>query len=194
MNSTRLFALSALARRGPMHGYQIQQAAKADRTELWTDIKPGSLYNAVHRMADEGLLEVVRTERQGNPPARTIYGITPAGRQELIAQRNASLREVGIRPDPVDLALQYTPDLAEEEFTGAIGGRRQVLAAQLAMLEQELAIATPYLVGLETMTFEHSLVRLRAELSWHDALLEALPKLLAQREDQPGWGGPAATT
>lgn len=193
MNSTRLFALSALARGGPMHGYQIQQAAKADRTELWTDIKPGSLYNALHRMADEGLLEVVRTEREGNPPARTIYGITPAGRQELIAQRNASLREVGIRPDPVDLALQYTSDLAEEELTGAIGVRRQVLAAHLAVLEQELALAAPYLVGLEAMTFDHSLTRLRAELSWHDALLEALPKLLAHREDQTGGDGPELT-
>lgn len=177
-----------------MHGYQIQQAAKVDRTELWTDVKPGSLYNALHRMAEEGLLEVVRTERQGSSPARTVYGITPAGRHELVAQRNASLRQVGIHPDPLDLALQYVPDLAEEELAGAIGVRRQVLAAQLAMLEQELTIAAPYLVGLEAMTFEHSLVRLRAELSWHDALLEALPKLLAQNEDQPDRDGPAPPT
>jgi DNA-binding PadR family transcriptional regulator len=185
VNSTRLFALSALARGGPMHGYQIRRAAKVDRTELWTDVKPGSLYGALHRMAVEGLVEVVRTEREGNPPERTVYAITRAGRDELVAQRDAALRDVRLRPDPVDLALQYTPDLAEEELASAISVRRQVLAAQLAVLEHELQTAAPHLVGLESMTFEHSLVRLRAELSWHDALLEQLPKLLATGPADP---------
>jgi DNA-binding PadR family transcriptional regulator len=105
VNGTRLFALSALARGGPMHGYQIRRAAKLDRTELWTEVKPGSLYGALHRMAGEGLVEVVRTEREGNPPEHTVYAITTAGRQELPAQRDAVLREVRLRPDPVDLAL-----------------------------------------------------------------------------------------
>jgi DNA-binding PadR family transcriptional regulator len=178
VNGTRLFALSALARGGPMHGYQIRRAAKLDRTELWTEVKPGSLYGALHRMAGEGLVEVVRTEREGNPPERTVYAITTAGRQELIAQRDAALREVRLRPDPVDLALQYTSDLANEELAAVIAARRQAIAAQLAMLEQELQKAGPHLVGLEPMTFHHSLARLRAELAWHDQLLEQLPKLL----------------
>jgi DNA-binding PadR family transcriptional regulator len=185
VNSTRLFALSALARGGPMHGYQIRRAAKVDRTELWTDVKPGSLYGALHRMAGEGLVEVVRTEREGNPPERTVYAITTAGRAELTAQRDAALRDVRLRPDPVDLALQYTPDLAEEELTAAIAARRGLLAAQLALLEQERQTAAPHLTGLEPVTFDHSLVRLRAELAWHDALLEQLPKLLSAPDTEP---------
>lgn len=162
-----------------MHGYEIRRAAKLDRTELWTDVKPGSLYNALHRMADEGLIEVVRTERDGNPPERTIYAITEQGRQELIAQRDAALRHVRLVPDPIDLALQYTPDLSEEDLTAALQVRRQAVAAHLALFEQERQNAAPYLVGLEPITFEHSLLRLRAELAWHDALLEQLPKALA---------------
>ena len=183
MNSTRLFVLSALAMGGQMHGYQIRQAAKLDRTELWTDVKPGSLYSALHRMAGEGLVEVVRTERDGNPPERTVYAITAAGREELIAQRNAALRDVRLRPDPVDLALGYTPDLAEEELAAAIMARRQAMAAQLAMLELQRQTAEPHLVGLEPMTFEHSLRRLRAEVAWHDDLLEQLPKLLSKQKE-----------
>jgi DNA-binding PadR family transcriptional regulator len=185
MNSTRLFALSALARGGPAHGYQIRRAARLDRTELWTDVKPGSLYNALHRMEAEGLVAVVRTEREGNPPERTVYTITTQGRQELIAHRDAALRDVRLHPDPVDLALQYTPDLAEEELAAAISARREGLAAQLLMLEQEFQTAEPHLVGIEPMTFEHSLVRLRAELAWHDLLLARLPKLLAPDAGSP---------
>lgn len=182
MNSARLFALSALARRGPMHGYQIRREANLDRTDLWTDIKAGSLYNVLHRMEREGLVEVLRTERDGNPPERTVYGIAQQGRQELVSLRDAALRDVRLPPDPVDLALQYTPDLSEEHLTGAFGARRQAVAAQLAMFEQEHRTAAQYLTGLEPLAFEHVVLRLRAELAWHDAVLQQLPKLLAGRQ------------
>lgn len=192
VNGTRLFTLSALARGGPMHGYEIRRAAKLDRTELWTDVKPGSLYNALHRMAGEGLVEVVRTERAGNPPERTVYAITDQGRQELIAQRDSALRQVRLRPDPVDLALQYTPDLTEADLTAALQVRRDAVATLLAQFEQERQNAGPYLVGLEPITFEHSLLRLRAELAWHDAVLEALPMALTSESTQGLAGGRAA--
>lgn len=162
-----------------MHGYQIRREAKLDRTELWTDITVGSLYSVLHRMEREGLVEVVRVERDGTAPERTVYGLTEAGRQELVTQRDAVLRNVRLRPDPLDLALQYTPDLSEDELRAVIEIRRQTLAAMLAMFEQEHRTAAPHLVGLEPMTFEHVLARLRAELAWHDALLQELPKLLA---------------
>ncbi|HET7095198.1 MAG TPA: PadR family transcriptional regulator, partial [Thermomicrobiales bacterium] len=88
MRSSRLFILGMLARRGEMHGHQIRRAAQIDRTELWADIKPGALYGALHRMADEGVIVAVRTEQAGNRPARTIYSITDEGRQELASYRD----------------------------------------------------------------------------------------------------------
>ena len=36
------------------------------RTELWSEVKPGSLYAAIRRLRAEGLIEPVRTEQQGN--------------------------------------------------------------------------------------------------------------------------------
>ena len=87
MNPTRLFVLGALARHGPMYGHQIRRGARVDRAELWSDVRPGSLYGALHRMAAEGLIEAVRTEQVGNLPARTVYAITSEGRRELLALR-----------------------------------------------------------------------------------------------------------
>ena len=72
MNPTRLFVLGALARHGPMYGHQIRRDARIDCTELWSEVKPGSLYAALHRLQAEGLIEPVRTEQQGNlGPARS---------------------------------------------------------------------------------------------------------------------------
>jgi DNA-binding PadR family transcriptional regulator len=174
VSSVWLFALSALARRGPMHGYQIKREAQLDSTELRIDVKAGSLYNILRRMETEGLVRVIRTEREGNRPERRVYGITGQGRQELVALRDAALREVRLLPDPVDLALHYTPDLSQEGLAGAMGARREVVAARLAMSEQEYRIAAPHLKGPESMAFEHGLVRLRAELAWHDTFLHKL--------------------
>jgi DNA-binding PadR family transcriptional regulator len=179
-----LFVLGELARR-PMHGHQIRREAQLDRTELWADVKPGSLYGALHRLVGEGAIEIVATEQSGGP-ARTVYAITEVGRQELAAQRDEALRHTGLRSDPVDLALQYADDLAEEELRALLTDRRAALAAELAGWEHQRERAGPYLRGLEPMTFAHTETRLRAEITWHDELLEALPKLLNNEAPEEG--------
>jgi DNA-binding PadR family transcriptional regulator len=185
MSSVRLFILGALARNGPMHGHQIRRDAQTDRTELWTDIKVGSLYGALNRMAAEGVIAPVRTERDGNLPARTIYAITPEGRQELSAIRAATLHDTRLRPDPVDLAMQYSQDLPEEELIAAFQDRRRALEADLQSWRHLRESAAPYLTGVEPLGFEHRLIRLEAELAWHDKVLQELPKILAaEREDR----------
>jgi DNA-binding PadR family transcriptional regulator len=161
-----------------MHGHQIRRQAQLDRTELWTDVKPGSLYGALHRLVAERAIEVVRTE-QAAGPARTVYALTAAGRQEFLACRDRALRDVGLRHDPLDLALHHTGDLAEEELRAALANRRASLAARLAEWEHQRQRAEPYLLGLEPMIFDHTTTRLRAEIDWHDRLLERLGKLLA---------------
>jgi DNA-binding PadR family transcriptional regulator len=167
-----------------MHGHQIRRAAQVDRSELWTDVKPGSLYGALHRMRIEGLVEAVRTEQDGNLPARTIYEITAEGRRELDVQLHEALRHAELAPDPVDLALLHTGGLAEEELAAAVRHRRESYAAQLTAMRQLRESAEPYLSELERMTFQHTLVRLETEVTWHDQLLTALPKLLAAEPDE----------
>lgn len=181
VTSIRLFVLGALARGGPMHGHEIRRLARTERTELWTDVKPGSLYAALHRLAAEGAIEQVRTDRDGNLPERVVYDITDAGRTEYLACRDAALRDAQLRPDPVDLALQNTGDLSEEQLSAAIAARRQALASQLETWRHLRQFAAPYLQGLEDMTFRHAQARLEAEISWHDELLAAIPEHVRTR-------------
>jgi DNA-binding PadR family transcriptional regulator len=171
-----LFILGALAQRGPMHGHKIRGAAQADRVEVWTDIKPGSLYGALRRMADEGVVEVVRTERDGNLPARTVYAITDKGRADLLAEIRAVLADTQLRPDPIHLVLQHADELDPEEFRKAVTARRSAYAAHLDFMRNLFIEAKPHLTGLEPLAFDHTFLRLEAEVSWHDRLLAALPQ------------------
>ncbi|MEA5367690.1 PadR family transcriptional regulator [Amycolatopsis sp., V23-08] len=184
MGSVRLFILGALARGGPMHGHQIRRAAQVDRTELWADVKPGSLYAALRRMADEGVIEALRTERVGNMPERTVYTITDEGRRELSVLRHTILTTTKLRPDPVDLALAYTEDLDEPALRALIEDRRAALVADLASWKHLQEHAAPYLDGLEPLGFDHVIIRLEAEVTWHDRVLDKLTDLLANRGER----------
>ena len=159
-----------------MYGHQIRRTAQTDRTELWTDIKQGSLYSALHRMAAEGVIEVVRTENEGGLPARTVYAITPAGREELTALRDEALRQTKLRPDPVDLALQNAQDMSGQELRVVLGNRRAAVAADLAAWRHLRETAEPHMTGIESLGFSHTLLRLEAELAWHEECLKMLPE------------------
>ena len=184
MSSVRLYILGALAELGAMHGHQIRREAQTNRTELWTDIKVGSLYAALSRMADEGIIEAVRTERSGNLPARTVYAITDTGRQELAVLRDDVLREVDLRPDPVDLALQYSAVLGTDALVAAFTNRRAALRSELDAWQLLHTQATPHLRGTEPLSFVHHTMRLEAEIAWHDRVIAELPAALAPPDQE----------
>jgi DNA-binding PadR family transcriptional regulator len=190
MNSTRLFVLGMLARGGPMHGHQIRRNAQIDRTELWANVKPGSLYGALHRMEAEGVITALRTEQEGNRPARTVYEITGEGRAELKAHLDEALAHSRLRPDPIDLALQVAVDMPLAELQAVLEERRAALAAEQASWLRLRAMADPFLTPMDKMTFRHTLLRLETELAWHDELLAHLPELLAEQKDS-SYGGVA---
>ena len=75
--------------------------------------------------------------RWGTCRARTVYAITGEGRRELLALRAEAFRQVGLRPDPVDLAVAMSGDLPEEELRGMVEDRHRALTAQLQCFRHE---------------------------------------------------------
>jgi DNA-binding PadR family transcriptional regulator len=186
VNPTRLFVLGALARHGPMYGHQIRRDARIGATELWSDVKPGSLYAALHRLQAEGLIEPVRTEQEGNLPARTVYAITAEGHRELRALRGEALRELALRPDPVDLALAVSADLDEDTLRGYLASRREALASRAAFFANERERGWPDQTAADDLIIEHAISRIEAEVHWHDLALDRIGKLTAG--ETPGRG------
>src|SRR3954468_11699427 len=120
MSSIRLYILDALARRGEMHGHQLRLLAEQEHVHLWTDISVGALYGALKRLATEGLLAEVRTEREGSYPERQVYGITDRGREGLGDLPPQALGEAWVPAGPFDLALSR-PDAARlDELAGVL--------------------------------------------------------------------------
>ncbi len=75
-----LLVLSALAS-GAMHGYGIATLVH-ERTEGDLAIEDAALYQALHRLDRQGLLEAEWRPSENNRRAR-YYRLTPAGRKRL---------------------------------------------------------------------------------------------------------------
>lgn len=70
---------------GPLHGYGIKQAVE-DHTQGRVRLGSGTLYEAMHRLLEEGLVQEVEAPPEegasGGPPRR-FYALSPAGRESL---------------------------------------------------------------------------------------------------------------
>jgi len=179
VSSIRLFILDALARHGDMHGHQLRLLAEREHVHLWTDISVGGLYGAIKRLAAEGLLTEVRTERAGGYPERQVYGITDAGRTSLATLQRTALQQVVFRPDPFDLALSRPDPEHLDQLGDAVTDRLQTLEHLLAEVELANDRARPYLTVGETHALLHRERRLQAEIAWHRELIAAMPAVVA---------------
>jgi DNA-binding PadR family transcriptional regulator len=115
-------------------------------------------------------------------PARTVYAITAEGRSELRALRAEALQEAGLRPDPVDLALAMSGDLDEDTLRAYVGARIQALSAQAAQFDHHGERAWPDQTVADDLVVEHARLRMRAELEWHQLVLDRIGKLAADSE------------
>ena len=85
-----LLVLQTLSARGPMHGYAITQQIQQGSAELLR-VEEGSLYPALHRMAQDGWIKGKWGFTERNRPAR-IYSLTSLGRKQLVVERESWLR------------------------------------------------------------------------------------------------------
>src|SRR5215471_6327120 len=76
-----LLVLKSLASRGTMHGYAITVHIQTVAREALR-VEEGSLYPALHRMAQEGWVRAKWGASENNRRAR-FYTITPAGLKQL---------------------------------------------------------------------------------------------------------------
>src|SRR5260370_13743799 len=103
----------AFLHRGNFHPYEIKRRLTQAMIECFTDVDVGTLYYAVRQLAECGLLTAVAHQRVAPGGMRTVYRITPRGRdrfRELLHPQFAAegdLRETLYGP----MLFLHLPDL-----------------------------------------------------------------------------------
>src|SRR5436190_7834269 len=135
MSATRLLILGVLRYKQPTHGYDVRRELEAWQAERWANIAYGSIYFALNKMAQEGLVEAVETDQVGKRPARTTYAITPAGEAEFQRLLREYWGEFKTVIDPFQAALAFTDELPRDELLAALRHRAAAARAKAEELE-----------------------------------------------------------
>jgi DNA-binding PadR family transcriptional regulator len=151
----------------PVHGYDVRRELLSWSADKWANVQPGSIYHALRKMSEEGLLREVATEQVGARPARTTYEITGKGVAEFQSLLRNSWWTIAPAPDQFMAAFAFLPALSRKEAAAALRNRGVQLQAGVQQLqaaaEADWADHKPAYVS---WMWELTMVRSEAEIAW----------------------------
>jgi DNA-binding PadR family transcriptional regulator len=134
----------------------------------------GSLYTVVQNLEKHGLIAAAGTSRQGRHPERTIYEITPEGRDELTDWLEELLAVPEREYTRFEAALSLVGILPPDRVAHLLRQRARVLDATIAGDEASLARLSDTLPRVFLVEAEYRVALAKAELGWTNALLDDL--------------------
>ncbi|WP_433370606.1 helix-turn-helix transcriptional regulator [Actinoplanes sp. CA-142083] len=159
----------------PVHGYDVRRELLSWSADKWANVQPGSIYHALRKLADEGLLREVSTEQVAGRPARTSYEITDKGRAEFQTLLRNGWWNLAPAPDPFMAAFAFLHALPREEAAAALRNRAIQLRAGVQQLEAatqaEWADQKPIYVA---WMWELQINRAEAEIAWCERTAEKI--------------------
>jgi DNA-binding PadR family transcriptional regulator len=175
MSKSEIAILGLLAE-CPMHGYQIHQQIKEREMDYWAKIKLPSIYSTLTRLEEQSLITSGK-EKVGNTPERTVYSLTPAGREQLGEQVLAFLREDDHPEWLFGLGVAFICGASREKVLEALQLRRQNLEKHFEALAQEAANYKDKIPFNWYMLIEHAQKHKQLELDWLDQLIATAQKV-----------------
>ncbi|SDN66563.1 PadR family transcriptional regulator [Acetanaerobacterium elongatum] len=166
---TRLLVLGILDMQ-PMSGYDIKRMLQLNNAERWGGVLIGSIYHAINKLEEEGLIEISNIEQTGHRQKAT-YRITPSGQEHLKQLVFSSLREPSVcYPSTLYSGLSFSNKLPKDENRRAVTEQLQLLGNEEQSLKRgweakEKAMQN-HVPPMTKLIFDHmfSVIRLQQEL------------------------------
>ena len=173
----------------PVHGYDVRRELLSWHADEWANIAPGSVYHALKKLADEGLLHEVKTEQVAGRPARTTYEITVKGEIEFQDLLRRYWWEYKEPTNPFTAAYVFLPVMPPAEGAAALRNRARMLHlmadggdVRLGALRDD---KPPHVLEL----FQLDVDRARLEARWCERVAD---RLEAGDLSMPDWTGAGA--
>ncbi len=167
-------ALSLLVEE-PMHPYEMYQLLIARHEDRLVKVRPGTLYHAVGRLEEQGLVAATGTDREGNRPERTTYTISEAGR-EALTTRLQDMLAIPVNEYPsFPLAISEAYNLPAGVVVELLDRRLKALQEQLGFLGtgedllRKKGVERKYWIDVQ---YQQSM--LRTEIGWIRGLQDQL--------------------
>jgi len=170
----------------PVHGYDVRRELLSSHADEWANVAPGSIYHALKKLAEEGLLREVSTEQVGSRPARTRYGITPKGEEEFQDLLNRTWWDYKPVVNPFWMAFTFLPAMPRELSTAALRHRAQRLRlmCESIQLRKTVELDMEYAAHVAEL-MELEIAQTQAEADWCDRVADRLAKGELRAADDP---------
>ncbi len=166
-------ALLGLLAQGPMHGYELKTAFEETVGTLW-ELNIGQVYNTLRLLERDCWVKLQGQEQEGRGPARKVYAITDAGREELARWLAEPVRQPRRLKDAFYIKLVFHRLLRLGDVQTLIWNQRQ---AYLHVLHQLNALRADVDVEDDPFTallLEGGAFHLEADLKWLDRCEELM--------------------
>ncbi|MBC8075612.1 MAG: PadR family transcriptional regulator [Chloroflexales bacterium] len=136
--------------------------------DRWADIKQASIYHAIRQLEKEGAIQIVRHERDGRLPTKTIYAITEPGHRLFDTLQEEAFLGLYPRYYGFKIALKFNARRSSAEI-------RDVATRAIALIDAQLAAMDAYLDRLDQASIQrqydaffidHDRQLLLAEKAW----------------------------
>lgn len=173
--SVRLFVLG-LVYECDTYGYEIKATAHLWGLERWAQIKDGSIYHALAKLDEEGLIEERNVEQSENNRPRYVYCITEQGRETFLNLLRETCRSAPTEGRAIDLGLAFIRHLPPHERVALLKERH----VRLNKARADLLTGFDGLHQYENLSpwvnvgMQHSLLRIEAEIQWNLQMIDAV--------------------
>jgi DNA-binding PadR family transcriptional regulator len=166
----------ALLVEAPMHVYRMQQLIKERGKDTVVNVaQRNSIHQALARLERDGLVRVKETTHGEGRPERVIYEATPEGTttvrvwvRSMLAKPSAEFPDF---PAALAFLMLLEPEDARAQLTSRSAAIRESVRETKAAGDQARGFGLPRLFLVED---EYRIAMMEAELTWVDALVEAL--------------------
>jgi DNA-binding PadR family transcriptional regulator len=173
-------AVLALLFERPMHPYEMGVILKQRHKEESIKLRYGSLYTVIDLLLGRGFILARAPERDGRRPERTVYEITPAGREELHDWMAELIGEPVKEYPQFEAALCLLPVLPPDEALTLLRQRLKLIEQSSSALAGQIeSVSAQNLPALFLVETEYRLALIKAEQNFVADLI---------RRIECGWG------
>lgn len=173
-------AVLALLFERPMHPYEMGVILKQRHKEESIKLRYGSLYTVIELLLRRAFVGARETGRDGRRPERTVYEITPAGKDELRAWMADLIADPVKEYPQFEAALCLLPVLPPDEALALLRLRVDRIAQNAAALTQHVqSIGDQNFPPLFLVETEYRLALMKAEQHFVAGLIGRI---------ESGWG------
>jgi DNA-binding PadR family transcriptional regulator len=149
----------------------MQRLIRIRHKDDFLQLKAGSLYHAIGRLAKAGLIEEVETSREGRRPERTVYRLTECGDVEALEWLRALLSKPVREPSQFVAAMSFVAHLAPEDARTQLEIRARELDCGIVALRAVMTNLVPQIGRVPLLEAEYACAMREAELVWVRSLI-----------------------